>query len=105
MIPDADVVDRRLVLLQLRDVELCLGGVKSHIDVVQTVRRPCQRDIMAQKRRLQRKLVWLDDQPLKTDRDDLQGSQKNDQIGTNSKYGEARRVCRRNPNQHTNQGD
>ena len=32
MVPDADVVDCRLILLYLRRVELPFGGVKSHID-------------------------------------------------------------------------
>ena len=102
MIPDADVVDRRLILLHLRHVELFFGGVKSHIDLVQTIGRSGQRDIVAQKRCLQFELVWLDDQPLKTPRDHLQGSEQNDQIATNSKYGETRRVCRSDPDQYTN---
>ena len=35
MVPDADVVNRRLVLLQLRQVERVLGCMKSHFDPVQ----------------------------------------------------------------------
>src|SRR6476646_4649854 len=99
MVPDADVVDRRLVLVDLHRFDLRFSGVKSHIDLVQTISHSGQRDIVAQKWRLQFELVWLDDQPLKSPRDYLQGSEQNDQIKTNSKYGETRHVCRCDPDQ------
>ena len=59
-------------------------------------------DVVAQERCLQFKLVWLDDQSLKTPRDHLQGSEQNDQIATNSEHGETRRVRRSDPDQYTN---
>src|SRR5262245_6694937 len=105
MIPDADVVNCRLILAHLRHVELRFGGVESHIDLIQTVGRSGQHDIVAQKRCLQFELVWLDDQPLKTPRDHLQGSEQNDQIATNSEYGETRRVRHSYPDQYTDESE
>src|SRR5882724_2791896 len=36
MVPDADVVNRRLILPYPRHIELRIDGVNSHIDLVQT---------------------------------------------------------------------
>src|SRR5262249_57701875 len=95
MIPDADVVDRRLILPQLRNVEFFFGGVKSHIDLIQTVGRPGQRDILEQERCLQFEFVWFDDQFLKTPRNHLQGGYYNEQIATSPHHADTRPVSPR----------
>src|ERR1041384_8295109 len=103
MVPDADVVNGRLILSHLRRIELRIGGVKSHIDLVQTKSCTGQRDVVPQKRCLQFELVWLDDQSLKNSRDHDQGSEQNDEIAANSQYGDTRRVCRSDPDQYADE--
>src|SRR5262249_40864213 len=105
MVPDADVVNRRLIVPYLRHVELRFGCVKSHIDLVQTIGHASQGDVELQERGLQFEFVWFDDQILKTPRDYFQGSEQNDQIATNTQYGEMRRVARSDPDQYTDQGE
>ena len=60
MVPDADVVDRGLIL-RMRQGERFSVAMKSYFDPIQADRRTGESDVVSQERCFQFELVWLDE--------------------------------------------